>query len=216
LFFSSVCHPSFFYNDDDGKQSFQNFLAHYQHDAFWHIEDHGSFVHILSTTPGRTIEIYANKFTEDEHGISAIDDVLRRRGVTPSVIVHRGHTPYVHRTLEKLPATAALVYLGNCGGYTLLNTVLSKAPDTHLITTKGIGSLTINDPLLKAFNAYLLSDKDMTWQSFWRQAAAALGRNPRFVDYVPPDKHASAVFLTAYHRLMTERQVWSTGFPTSM
>ena len=83
-------------------------------------------------------------------------------------------------------------------GYTLLETVLKKAPQAHILTTKGVGTLTINDPLLKALNNYLLRSKDMTWQSFWRQAEATLGRNPRCMDYVPLDKNAGAVFLTAY------------------
>jgi hypothetical protein len=84
-----------------------------------------------------------------------------------------------------VPTTAALVYLGNCGGYTLLEAILRKAPNAHILSTKGIGTLTINDPLLKALNDSLLSGKIMTWASFWRQAEAALGNNPGFVDYVP-------------------------------
>jgi len=196
----------FFYNDDDGKLSFQSFMAQYQHDKAWQIEDHGSFVHLRSTaSAARTIEIYTNKFTEDEQGSIDIDDVLRQRRVTPSVIVHRGHSTYVAQTIEKVPATAALVYLGNCGSYTLLETILRKAPKAHILTTKGIGTITINDPLLKALNDYLLRGKDLTWQSFWRQAEATLGRNPRFMDYVPPDKNAGAVFLTAYRSLMTAK-----------
>ena len=196
-------HRYFFYNDDDGKQSFASFMAHYHRDKAWHIEDHGSFVHLRSQVPGRQIEIYANKFTDDEQGINDIDEVLRQRRVTPSVIVHRGHSIYVDRTLEKLPVTAALVYLGNCGGNTLLETVLSQAPKAHILTTQGIGSITINDPLLKALNGYLLHGKDMTWQRFWRHIEATLGRNPRFVDYVPPDKNASAVFLRAYYSFIS-------------
>jgi Fe-S cluster biogenesis protein NfuA len=180
-------------------------MAQYQHDKAWQIEDHGSFVHLRSTVSARTIEIYANKFTEDEQGSTDIDDVLRQRRVTPSVIVHRGHSTYVAQTIEKVPETAALVYLGNCGGYALLETILKKAPKAHILTTKGIGTLTINDPLLKALNDYLLRGKDMTWQSFWRQAEATLGRNPRFMDYVPPDKNAGAVFLTAYRSFMTTK-----------
>jgi hypothetical protein len=136
--------------------------------------------------------------------MSDIDQVLRARQLTPSVIVHRGHSPYVDRTLEKLPATAALVSLGNCGGNTLLDTVLHQAPTAHIMTTRGIGTITINDPLLKALNTSLLRGKDLTWQHFWRHLEAILGRNPRFMDYVPPDKNASVVFLRAYHRLTAE------------
>jgi hypothetical protein len=142
--------------------------------------------------------------TDDEQGITDIDQALRTRQIAPSVIVHRGHSTHVDRTLEKLPATAALVYLGNCGGNTLLDTVLRQAPTAHIITTRGIGTITINDPLLKAFNTYLLRGKDLTWQRFWRHLEATLGRHPRFMDYVPPDKNASVVFLRAYHRLTAE------------
>jgi len=87
-----------------------------------------------------------------------------------------------------------------------LDAVLSQAPDTHLITTKGIGSMTVNDPLLKALNDYLLSGHDMTWASFWRSVAPHLAHNPRFADYVPPDKNAGMIFLRAYRSLMRERQ----------
>jgi hypothetical protein len=197
-------HRYFFYNDDDGKQSFQSFMAQYHGDRSWHIEDRGSFVHLRSQAPGRQVEIFANKFADDEQGINDIDEVLRKRKATPSVIVHRGHTFYVDKTLEKLSATVTLVYLGNCGGNTLLETVLRRAPYAHIITTKGIGTLTINDPLLKALNTYLLRGKDMTWQGFWRHIEARFGRNPRFIDYVPPDKNASVVFLRAYHSLTAD------------
>jgi hypothetical protein len=197
-------HRYFFYNDDDGKQSFHSFLAQYHADKSWHIADHGSFVHLRSRGPGRQIEIYANTFTDDEQGITDIDQVLRARQITPSVIVHRGHSTHVDRTLEKLPATAALVYLGNCGGNTLLDTVLRQAPTAHIITTRGIGTITINDPLLKALNAYLLRGKDLTWPRFWQHLEATLRRHARFMDYVPSDKNASVVFLRAYHRLTAE------------
>ena len=210
----------FFYNDDDGRQSFQSFLAQYQHASAWHIDDHGSFIHLLASGAGRTIEIYANKPTEEEQGATDIDQVLHERHVVPQMIVHRGHTPYAARTIEHIPATAAVVVLGNCGGTTLLDTVLSKAPQAHILTTKGIGSITINDPLLKALNDYLLSTKVMTWPRFWREAEVVLGHNPRFVDYVPPHKNAGAVFLQAYRHVLSVLQPvarsatgrpWSSG-----
>jgi len=170
----------------------------------WITEDpQAGFAFIL---PGRRIEIYANKFSEDEQGVSDIEAVLRERHITPSVIVHRGHSPYVDNTIAKIPPGAALVFLGNCGGSTLLDAVLSQAPDTHLITTKGIGSITVNDPLLKALNDYLLSGKDMTWASFWRAVTPHLAPNPRFADYVPPDKNAGMIFLRAYRSLTRARQ----------
>jgi hypothetical protein len=199
-------HRYFFYDDDDAVMSFSSFLAQYQHAKAWHIEDKGAFVQIISASSQRSIEIYANKPTRSEEGAGEIDLVLRQHGITPQVIVHRGHSSYVERTIGKMPATAVLVFLGSCGGYSQLETILRQAPEAHVIATKGIGSMTVNDPLLKALNDYLLSGKDVIWADFWRHAETVLAGNPRFVDYVPPDKNASVIFLKAYRALTGDYQ----------
>lgn len=196
----------FFYNDDDGQQSFQSFLAHYQQDAAWQLETYDTYVHLQTQRGERRIEIFANLPSAEDQAVPDIIQAWRTRQLTPHMVVHRGHTPYALRTIEHIPATAALVVLGNCGGTTLLDTVLSKAPQAHILTTKGIGSITINDPLLKALNTYLLRPDTLTWPQFWQQASTALDQNPRFVDYVPPHRNAAAVLLTAYRRLRTMQQ----------
>ena len=58
--------------------------------------------------------------------------------------------------------------------------------------------------LLKALNTYLLRGKDLTWQRFWQQLEATLGRHARFMDYVPPDKNTRVVLLRASHSLTGE------------
>ena len=107
---------------------------------------------------------------------------------------------------RKIPATAVLVFLGSCGGYSQLEAILRQAPEAHVIATKGIGGITVNDPLLKALNDYLLSGKDVIWADFWRHAETVLAGNPRFADYVPPDKNASVIFLKAYRTLTGDHQ----------
>jgi hypothetical protein len=199
-------HRYFFYDDDDGAMSFSSFLAQYQHAKAWHIEDKGAFVQIISAASQRIIEIYANKPSRSEAGIQEIDEVLRQRGITPQVIVHRGHSSHVERTIDRIPATAVLVFLGSCGGYSQLEAILRQAPEAHVIATKGIGGITVNDPLLKALNDYLLSGKDVIWADFWRYAETVLAGNPRFADYVPPDKNASVIFLKAYRTLTGDHQ----------
>jgi hypothetical protein len=199
-------HRYFFYDDDDGALSFSSFLAQYQHAKAWRIEDKGAFVQIISASSQRSIEIYANKPTRSEEGTREIDEVLQQRDITPQVIVHRGHSSHVERTIDKMPATAVLVFLGSCGGYSQLEAILRRAPEAHVIATKGIGGITVNDPLLKALNDYLLSGKDVIWADFWRHAATVLAGNPRFADYVPPDKNASVIFLKAYHTLTGDHQ----------
>jgi hypothetical protein len=196
----------FFYDNDDGTTSFNSFLAQYHHAQAWRVEDKGAFVQIVAATSQHSIEIYANKPTHSEEGTQEIDQVLQQRGITPQVIVHRGHSSHVERTLDKMPATAVLVFLGSCGGYSQLAAILRRAPEAHVITTKGIGGITVNDPLLKALNDYLLRGQDVIWADFWRHAETILAGNPRFADYVPPDKNASVIFLKAYRALTGDYQ----------
>ena len=131
---------------------------------------------------------------------------MQQHKITPQVIVHRGHSSYADLTIAQIPGTAVLVFLGSCGGYSQLEAILRRAPEAHVIATKGIGGITVNDPLLKALNDYLLSGKDVIWTDFWRHAETVLAGNPRFADYVPPDKNASVIFLKAYRTLTGDHQ----------
>jgi hypothetical protein len=123
------------------------------------------------------------------------------RKPSPPLIVHRGHSSHVERTIDKLPVTAVLVFLGSCGGYSQIEAILRQAPEAQVIATKGIGGITVNDPLLKALNDYILSGKDVIWADFWRHAGALLAGNPRFADYIAPDKNAGIICLKAYRTL---------------
>jgi hypothetical protein len=188
----------FFYNDDDGQGSFRSFMAHYRSAPGWRVEDYGSFVRLTSSGANRRIVVYANKPTDDGERAAALDRLMQQHGVPPQVIIHRGHSPYVSETIARMPRTAAVVFLGNCGGYTFLQGVFDKAPEAHVITTIGVGTLTVNDPFLKELNDYLLRGKDGRWAECWPWAAARLNHNPRFADYVAPDHNAGALFLRAY------------------
>ena len=198
----------FFYNDDDGRQSFASFLAHYHHDQAWRIKADDLYVQITTQRTGKRMEIYANRPTEEATGlVDPLQHVFQKR--QPEVIVHRGHSTHVDGTIAQLPATAVLIFLGNCGSYTQLGAALNKAPQAHIITTKGIGTAAINDPLLKALNLYLLRGKDVVWAEFWAGVTPKLAKNPRFEDYLPPDKNLSVRFLQAYHAVMATPRIAS-------
>jgi hypothetical protein len=66
---------------EDGQQSFHSFMAQYQRTRAWRIKDHGSFIRVVSQRPGRRIEIYANKFSEDDKGVSDIEALFRERHI---------------------------------------------------------------------------------------------------------------------------------------
>jgi hypothetical protein len=75
-----------------------------------------------------------------------------------------------------------------------------------VIATRGIGNHTVNDPLRKALNGHLLSGKEVIWADFWRDIGSGLAGNPRFADYVPPDKNASLLFPQAYRAVTGDRR----------
>lgn len=195
----------FFYNDEDGKLSFNSFLAQYRSATPWKIADHETYVHLHSHTQGRSMDIYANKPEHAPTGEHSLAAVLQAARLVPTVVVHRGHSPYVDDTIAAIPSTAVLVFLGNCGSYAQLDAVLTQAPQAHIITTKGIGTMTVNDPLLKALNDAILHGQNLVWGTFWKHLEATFGHNPRFLDYVPPDQNASIIFLRAYRSLMTSQ-----------
>ena len=119
-----------------------------------------------------------------------------------TLIVHRGHSSYADLTIAQIPGTV-LVFLGSCGVQPT-EAILRQAPEAHVIATKGIGGITVNDPLLKALNDYLLSGKDVIWTDFWRHARLCW----RAIPGLPTMCHrtASVVFLKAYRTLTGDHQ----------
>ena len=190
----------FFYNDDDGEESFQAFKQIYERDPAWRFENKGAFVMVTGKgAHGRRVEIYANLPSaggrQDE-----ISRIFADRGIEPSVVVHRGHSFHLDKSLRYLTKSAKLVFLGSCRGMDRVENVLETAGGAQMIATRAVGTSSINDPILKAINDRLLrGDPELDWSTFWREQELKLGRNAQFQDYVPPDKNATAIFLGAYY-----------------
>ncbi|HEY7492765.1 MAG TPA: hypothetical protein VIH59_16845 [Candidatus Tectomicrobia bacterium] len=113
-------------------------------------------------------------------------------------MVHRGHNTDDDRTIEPIPVTAGLVCLGSWAGYCQRAASPSRAPAAQVLTGNGVGTHTVNDPLLKALHDALLSGTDVVWADCWRAAGSGLADNPRCADYVPPDTNAHVILLKAY------------------
>lgn len=195
----------FFYDDDDGKASYNSWLPGFQNGS-WSIQDKTTYVKI--TSANKKVEILANKPQYEFKGKDALRNYFRTRGESPSVVVHRGHSFYVDTTINSLTSNAKLVFLGSCGGYHSLTNVLDRSPEVHIISSKQIGTMAINDPLIRLMNKQLLAEKDINWKDFWNTLEGQIKGNStahnRFQDYVPPHKNLGAIFLMAYNRLKEE------------
>lgn len=209
-------HRYFFYNDDDGVESYQVFRRNYEHAAGWKIIDHGTWIHITGSLRGKRIEMFANVPVDAVRGAAGGDSgagdsqlivgrEMRKRGLEPNIVVHRGHAYHLERTIEFLTPAAQLVYLGSCWGMESVDQVMHRAWGAQLIATRGTGSHTINDPLLKALNEeFLRGTPVIEWPRFWSAQSARLGRSPLFQDYVPPHQNTAAILLNAYYRYLAQ------------
>jgi hypothetical protein len=106
--------------------------------------------------------------------------------------------------------TARIVVLGSCGGYNNLSEVLNKSEDAHIISSKQVGTRTVNEPILEAINNTLIAGKDIEWLPMWRELEARFQNDPagkeKFEDYIPPYKNLGAIFIKAYRKAMESGQ----------
>jgi len=201
----------FFYDDEDGKTSFQNFLARYENDPNWKVERKDSFVRIQSVR-GHKIEIYANVPAKQEEGRNAIKDVFVQKGnIEPIFEVHRGHSYHAGNTLYNLTKSAKLVYWGSCGGYNNVAHTLDIAPEAQILSTKGTGTKWVNDPLLKLINEEIRTKGHISWPSFWKEVEQKLGNHPDFINYISPPRNLGVLFLKAYRQRMPSSEKKQAG-----
>ena len=206
----------FFWDDNDGVESFANFRSHYEHDPAWEIEAHDAFIHLTARGEGgRVVEIFANipidirqpenaaREGEAQRRQAAIAAELTRRGLTPAVLAHRGHAFHVEKTLAYMTPAAQLVVLGSCRGASDVHRVIEVSHKAQVIATRGIGATEINDSILKALNMRLLSaGNEIRWADFWREEQAREGRSSTLQQYITPDRDEAAAFLRAYYQAL--------------
>jgi len=209
-----VIQQVFFYGDEDkdGQNSFINFMGMFRNKAEWKVEDKPEWVAIRSAK-GKPVYIYANKPLYkpeedlDEKAQLNLIEYLEKKGMQPTVVVHRGHSYHLPYTLKKLAPTARIVVLGSCGGYNNLNEVLTICRDAHIISSKQVGTKTVNEPILEAINANLVAGKNIDWINMWKELGGRFktgAAKEKFDDYIPPYKNLGAIFIKAYRKAMGE------------
>jgi hypothetical protein len=128
---------------------------------------------------------------------------MEEKKIQPTIVIHRGHSYHVKYTIKQLPASARIVILGSCGGYHNLDDVLKTCPDAHIISSKEVGTRTVNEPILKHINEDLRAGRNIDWIATWKALAVQFpsgDAKERFDNYIPPHKNLGALFIKAYTR----------------
>jgi DNA-binding phage protein len=194
----------FFYDDDDGHASFHSFIQHFKQPG-WVIVDFPQYV-LIASVKGQRVKIYANKPTFERTAHAIIADSLQARNLSADIVVHRGHSFYVHQTLNEINEQTHLVLMGSCGGYHKLTEILDRAPAAHIISTKQIGSMHVNNPMIFAFSEKIRKGEDLVWENFWKEMEIKLKENSyahkKFKEYVGPHQNMGARFIQAYRNYL--------------
>ena len=206
-----VIQQVFFYGDEDkdGQNSYANFMKMFTNKKEWDVQSNDEWTTITSLK-GRPVLIFANKplLGEDDPDAKAqakLNEYLAEKKMQPTIVIHRGHSYHLPSTLKQLAPTAKIVVLGSCGGYNNLNEVLKVCEEAHIISTKQVGTKTVNEPILQAINNDLVAGQNIDWITLWRSLGSRFtdsAAQEKFDDYIPPYKNLGAIFIKAYRKSM--------------
>lgn len=202
-----VIQQVFFYGDEDkdGQNSYANFMGMFRGKSDWIVTDNNPDWVWIRSANGKPVWIFANKplLGDDDPDAKAqakLDGYLAAKKLKPTIFIHRGHSFHVKYSMAQIQPSARIVILGSCGGYNNLNEVLSISPDAHIISSKQVGTKTVNEPILQAINNTLRLGKNVDWIPIWKDLSRQFSgaSKEKFDDYIPPYKNLGALFIKAY------------------
>ena len=193
----------FFYGDEDGRGIFNGFQNMFP-GSNWSIDrSHPQWI-VIKSTKGNPVTIYANRplpeeTGEDDKAQQALRDYLEKNNIHPTVTIHRGHSYFANSTIAYMAPSSRIVFMGSCGGFHLINDILQKTGDAHIIASKQIGKTAINKPFFSLLTEKLRTGSNIDWIPFWKEFKNS-ARVEGFEDYIPPYKNLGAIFIKAYHK----------------
>lgn len=195
----------FFYGDKDGKTDFSIFQGMFNN-ANWKIDKSNKQWVVVKSAKGNPVSIYANtpfdeETGEDDKAQQALGDYFEKNNIHPAVTVNRGHSYHAETTIAYMDPGSRIVFMGSCGGFHLIDAILKKSPDAHIIASKQIGKRDINKPFLLLLTEKLRTGSNIDWIPFWKE----FHKNANvqgFEDYIPPYKNLGAIFIKAYKQAM--------------
>ncbi len=193
----------FFYGDQDGRNIFNGFLNMFGGNN-WKIDGSNKQWVVIRSAKGKPVSIYANRPLDENKGLDekaqeALGEYLEENNLNPTVTIHRGHSYYAPATIHFMAPSSKLVFMGSCGGFNLIDSILRKSDDAHIIASKQIGKTSINKPFFLLLTEKLRTGQDIDWIPFWKEFRQKANVNG-FEDYIPPYKNLGAIFIKAYKK----------------
>ncbi|MGZ8549982.1 MAG: hypothetical protein ACXWV2_04935 [Chitinophagaceae bacterium] len=197
----------FFYGDKDGQGIFVGFQNMFG-GGNWAIDRSNPQWIVIKSTKGKPVAIYANRplpeeTGEDDQAQQALRDYLVKNKLQPTVTIHRGHSYFANSTIAYMAPSSRIVFMGSCGGFHLIDSILHKSTDAHIIASKQIGKTAINKPFFQLLTEKLRNGNGIDWIPFWKEFKSKTAVEG-FEDYIPPYKNLGAIFIKAYRKEMKE------------
>jgi hypothetical protein len=199
----------YWYGDKDGKTFFPLFINSFS-PKDWIIASNDEWYEIRSRKGN--VWVYANRPLDNDANLDDsaqihLNEYLAGNDMMPAVVVHRGHSYWLPRTIKRMAGDAKIVVLGSCGGFKNLNDIIEVNPDAHIISTKEIGAGDINRPILNYLNQTFITGNKLVWKNMWASLTklfAGDGNASSWENYVPPYKNLGAIFLKGYNNMVQE------------
>lgn len=199
----------FFYGDKDGQTIFVGFQNMFG-GGNWSIDRSNPQWITIKSTKGSPVIIYANRplpeeTGEDDRAQQALADWLVKNDLRPTVTIHRGHSYFANSTIAYMSPSSRIVFMGSCGGFHLIDSILHKSSDAHIIASKQIGKTAINKPFFHLLTEKLRNGNGIDWIPFWKEFKSKTAVEG-FEDYIPPYKNLGAIFIKSYRKAMGDEE----------
>ena len=202
----------YWYGDKDGKTFFPSFINSFS-PKDWTINANSEWYEIRSKKGN--VWVFANRPLDNDANLDDsaqvhLNSYLTQNNMQPAVVVHRGHSYWLPRTIKRMTGNAKIVMLGSCGGFKNLNDIIEVNPDAHIISTKEIGAGDINRPILNYLNQTFESGNKLVWKNMWASLTKLFTADPSssiresWDAYIPPYKNLGAIFLKGYNNMVQE------------
>ncbi|MDP4263986.1 MAG: hypothetical protein Q8941_15770 [Bacteroidota bacterium] len=199
----------FFYGDKDGMMDYTIFQEMFNN-ANWKIDKSNKQWIVVRSAKGKPVSLYANipfdeETNEDDNAQKALGAYFEKNKIVPTITINRGHSYHAETTIDYMSPLSRIVFMGSCGGFHLIDAILKKSTDAHIIASKQIGKRDINKPFLQLLTEKLRAGSNIDWIPFWREFKTKADTDG-FEDYIPPYKNLGAIFIKAYKKEMGDEE----------